>query len=121
MAQIFYLQISSKPSLDHIYYPSRSCNIATPISVKSVDLNSLPIVSVSLRDANVGLHLAMSVDERDSCYSISTSQGNLDRPLLSFFTIKITKGTALQCLEVILEKVMLPRFRLKPTKLGQEK
>ena len=65
--------------------------------------------------------LAMSVVKRDSCYSISTSQRNLDRPLLSFFTIKITKGTALQCLEVILEKVMLPRFRLKPTKLGQKK
>ena len=54
--------------------------------------------------------LAMSVEERDSCYSSSISQGNLDRPLLSIVIIKITKKTALQCLEVILETVMLPSF-----------
>ena len=58
--------------------------------------------------------LAMSAEERDS--RSSTSQGNLDRPLLSFFTIKITKGTALLCLEVILEKVMLPSCRHKTHK-----
>ena len=60
--------------------------------------------------------LAMSVEERDSSYSSSTILGNLDRPLLSFFTIKITKETALLCLEVILEEVMLPSCRHKTHK-----